>query len=108
MRLNGKTVNLRQLEGEMGAAGLAIRSLGTAGDDCFTYTATGSPIDLPPQARAVIDAHTPRGTSTPVVPLETLVADIDAASDLASVKAAVRKWAVAQRQAGAMLSGATR
>lgn len=58
MKLN-KEVRLELLEAEMVAAGVAIRALGTAGDEVFTYSETGAPKELPLEAQAVIASHVP-------------------------------------------------
>lgn len=57
MILNGKTVDLEALEIELNAAGIPTRALGTLGDEIFTYDEQGMPVDLPPGAAAVIEAH---------------------------------------------------
>lgn len=62
MNLNGKVVKLGQLAAELTAAGVLHRGLGTGGDELHTYTPDGVPVDLPPAARAVLDAHVPPGT----------------------------------------------
>lgn len=60
MQLNGKALNLTQLQGELAAAGIAVpRGLGTAEDTLFTYDAQGLPVDLPAGAAAVVAAHDP-------------------------------------------------
>lgn len=59
MILNGKRIDLPQLEAELTAAGVTHRRLGTVGDDLHTYTATGGYQDLPAGAGAVIAAHVP-------------------------------------------------
>jgi hypothetical protein len=58
MRLFGRPVALVQLRDELVTAGISVGALGTNGDDLHTYDGA-TPIDLPPGARAVIDAHVP-------------------------------------------------
>jgi len=57
MKLNGKVVNLARLCEELTTAGVVHNALGTAGDEIFTYDSNGTPIELPPEAKAVIDTH---------------------------------------------------
>jgi hypothetical protein len=61
MKLNGKVVNLGQLQAEMQAAGVVItKGLERLGDDLNTYTATGVIAPLQgAQAQAVLDVHVP-------------------------------------------------
>jgi hypothetical protein len=59
VKLNGKRVDLPQLQAELIAGGVNVPALGMAGDDLFTYTPEGDPIDLPPAAAAIIAAHVP-------------------------------------------------
>lgn len=59
MILNGKYVNLETLQDEIVTAGHTIRGLGQSGDVLHTYNIEGSPIDIPPGAYAVVQAHVP-------------------------------------------------
>lgn len=59
MILNGKRVDLGQLQTELATAGITANGLGTSGDDLHTYDSKGVPIDLPAGATAVIAAHVP-------------------------------------------------
>jgi hypothetical protein len=92
MKYTKPTVNLLQLGLELTAAGIPHRGLGMAADDIHTYTTTGAYQDLPPAARAVLDAHIPAVAKTA---RQILVEELDAATTVAQVKAAVRKWAAA-------------
>jgi hypothetical protein len=62
VNLNGKRVDLLQLEAELTAASILIRGLGIAGDDLHTYDADGVVIDVPVAAAAVVAAHVPPST----------------------------------------------
>ena len=53
----GKPINLRQLEGELGTAGVTVNALGMGDDLVYTYDSEGVPADLPAGSDAVIDAH---------------------------------------------------
>lgn len=57
--LNGKVVDLAQLQTEMVAAQVAIRGLGSDGTILFTYDENGQLADLPQGAAAVLTAHVP-------------------------------------------------
>lgn len=57
MQLNGKVVDLLQLQGELTAAGVPYRGLGQSGDILHTYTVAGAPTDIPVAGYAVVDAH---------------------------------------------------
>lgn len=59
MILNGKRVDLPQLQAEFATAGIVAAGLGTTGDDLHTYDQTGEAIDLPAGAAAVVAAHVP-------------------------------------------------
>lgn len=59
MRLNGKRVDLPQLQSELLTAGVSVRGLGTQGDDLHTYNGGGTIVDVPASAQAVVDAHIP-------------------------------------------------
>lgn len=61
--------NLKQLEGELGDAGIAItRGLGyTETDNVFTYSENGEPIDLPDGSDTVVEAHDPEPIVDPRV-----------------------------------------
>jgi hypothetical protein len=60
-----KPVNLLLLEKELAAASVSVGRLGTSGEltetpgvqDLFTYDENGMPVDLPPEAGPVVDAH---------------------------------------------------
>lgn len=54
-----KPIDLSKLEGELRAGGIQVAAIGRNGDDLHTYDANGTPVDLPPAARAVVDAHVP-------------------------------------------------
>lgn len=54
-----KRIDLAKLEAELVAAGVSVPALGRSGDDLHTYDAQGVPVDLPPAAQAVVDAHVP-------------------------------------------------
>lgn len=55
--LDGKPVDLKSLEAELSAAGISTNGLGTAGNYLFTYNGDGAPLELPPEAQPVVDAH---------------------------------------------------
>lgn len=58
--LNGKALNLYQLQTELAAAGIDVpRGLATGNDTLFTYDADGRPFDLPDGVAALVDAHNP-------------------------------------------------
>ena len=57
MNLDGKVVNLVQLQYELAAAGIPVVALGATGNDLHTYTAVGEPLDLPDTAAPVVAAH---------------------------------------------------
>lgn len=59
MNLNGKRVELVQLQQEMIAAGVQVSALGTTGDDLHTYDQNGAAIDVPGGAAVVVAAHVP-------------------------------------------------
>ena len=63
MRLDGKPVALGQLAGELTAAGIPFRGLGTFGEganvELHTYDPAGAIVDLPAGAASVVAAHTP-------------------------------------------------
>lgn len=67
-----KRLDLVQLAAEMTAAGLVIRALGTIVDNLHTYNAQGTPIEPPPGAQAVVDAHVP----PPIPPVPDFGADL--------------------------------
>ncbi len=73
--------NLKQLEGELGDAGIAItRGLGyaTVVDNVFTYDENGEPIDLPAGSDEVVDEHDPQ----PIVdPRIAVIEAMDSLSD---------------------------
>ena len=52
----GKPINLRQLEGELGTAGVTVNALGMGDDLVYTYDSEGVPADLPAGSDAVIVA----------------------------------------------------
>lgn len=57
-----KTLSLPLLEGQLAAAGVTVRGLGTrtvdGQTDLHTYDASGGIIDVPPAAAGVVSAHT--------------------------------------------------
>ncbi len=59
LALNGKVIDLAQLQVELVAAGVAVTALGSDTITVYTYTAQGQPTDLPNGAAAVLAAHTP-------------------------------------------------
>ena len=59
MKLNGKAVRLDQLAAELAGAGMFVPALGQSGDELHTYNPAGEPVDLPPEAQAVVNAHVP-------------------------------------------------
>jgi hypothetical protein len=59
MKLNGKRVDLYQLQAELAAAGIIVAALNTGGDELQTYDAQGAIIPLPLEAAPVVDAHMP-------------------------------------------------
>ena len=62
-----KRLDLPTLQAELAAAGLPVTSLGLSGElpddpgaqELFTYSGEGTPLDLPPAAGPVVDAHVP-------------------------------------------------
>lgn len=52
-----KPLDLGLLMQQLAAAGITVAALGTAGAVVHTYRADGQPLDLPPAAQAVVDAH---------------------------------------------------
>jgi hypothetical protein len=67
MRLNGKAVNLGQLETELRNAGVAItKGIGVMADDLHTYTSGGDPVSITGStAQGVVNAH----VASPAAPL---------------------------------------
>lgn len=59
LALNGKAINLAQLQHELITAGMSITGLGSDGTDVFQYDSNGMPADLPNGAAAVLAAHVP-------------------------------------------------
>lgn len=59
LQLNGKVVDLVQLQTELVAAGFTVNGLGQIGDTLVTYDNHGNPIDLPAGAATVLAAHVP-------------------------------------------------
>lgn len=57
MNTGGKRIDLTQLQEELALASVPVRGLGLFEDDVFTYDDDGSMLDLPPEARPVVDAH---------------------------------------------------
>src|SRR5262245_20866637 len=58
--LQGKRVDLGQLQTELEAAGIPVEyGLGTADDYLYEYDAEGAPVELPAEAQPVVDAHVP-------------------------------------------------
>ena len=51
-----RPVNLYQLQSELGVTALGATYAGST-STIFTYDAQGQPVDLPPVAQAVVDAH---------------------------------------------------
>jgi hypothetical protein len=66
MNLNGKRVDLAQLQAELATAGITVPALGTAGEDLHTYDEDGAAIDMPPESAAVLEAHDPAPPPPPV------------------------------------------
>lgn len=57
--VSGRRLTLERLGQELTAAGIEHRALGVVDGRLHTYDATGYPVDLPPGAQAVVDAHVP-------------------------------------------------
>lgn len=102
MILQGKRVDLPQLQAELLAAGVAVaRGLGTAGDELHTYDGSGDPLDVTgATAQSVLAAHVPPapidyGTDAqPPDQLTTAVANLRAYIGLATPTAAQTTAAV--------------
>lgn len=91
--LNGKVVDLGQLQGELVAAGVDITGLGISGGDLITYNDEGQPADLPEGAAAVVVAHTPVIPSDPIAEADIAAfTAISSATTLDQVKAAILTW----------------
>jgi hypothetical protein len=81
MLLQGKDVELPQLQAELVAAGIEVPALGTHGDRLHTYDEDGAIVDLPPGAAAVVAAHEPVPPEPVPTPAERFDAVIDAARE---------------------------
>ncbi|UOF78265.1 uracil phosphoribosyltransferasE [Caudoviricetes sp.] len=68
MKLNGKKVNLPQLQKELEEKGIIVPGLGTMEDNLHTYDKKGEAIELPLDAFLVVDQH----VAKPVVNVPTL------------------------------------
>lgn len=88
MNLNGKRVDLPQLQAELATAGVPVPGLGTAGDDLHTYTATGEPTDLPAAAAPVVTAHTP----PPIPPTPDYGTDAQPSDQIATAVTNLRNY----------------
>ncbi len=62
-RVGDKEIAEHQLEAELRAAGVTVRGLGFDGK-LHTYSEQGERVDLPPEAVAVIEAHTAQREKT--------------------------------------------
>jgi hypothetical protein len=94
MKLNGKSINMKQLEGELLAAGVQIRALGQVDDDLHTYTASGSITDVPANAAAVVAAHVPAPANPRLRDaLASWKGTVGRANNLADLKAALPQLA---------------
>ncbi len=59
LALNGKVIDLVQLQAEMNTAGVVVTALGSDSQTVYAYNGQGQPADLPAGAAAVLAAHTP-------------------------------------------------
>lgn len=59
MLLNGKRVNLNQLETELRASGITLRALAVSADDLKLVNDSNAQIEPPPSAVTVIANHVP-------------------------------------------------
>lgn len=59
MDTGGKPIDPTQLRAELASAGIPTNGIGTSDPDAQVYTFDdgGVPLDLPPEARPVVDAH---------------------------------------------------
>ena len=86
-------LDLPQLQAELAAAGIPVPALRTVGNVVGTYDGNGQPIDLPPAAQAVVNAHVAQA------PLQ----EAAAVADIATLKSAYQNRLTAIGQGKTLL-----
>lgn len=87
--LQGKKVNLVQLQAELAAAGVVVPALGTIDGKLCTYDAQGVAISPPAAVAAVVAAHVAVFPPTRAQALATALAAANASNDVPGLRAAL-------------------